>query len=130
LRDDEPAQRETFAGIVGVDPDEVNLEPIEETGAFAVRVGKNDVSQWMSRAAFVADLAATEALSAIDPDWNTLSLQDQHGLLMGLRQFLTRCPRCEGPLVEANEATESCCWSIRAITSRCDDCGDRLYVVA
>lgn len=130
LREDERAQRETFAGIVGVDTDEVNFEPVEETGAFAVRVGQNDVSQWMSQAAFVADLAAAEALSAIDSDWSTLSLQDQHRLLMGLRQFLTRCPGCESPLVEEDEATESCCWSISAVTSRCDGCGERLYVVA
>lgn len=130
LREDERAQRETFAGIVGVDPSDVHFESIPETEAFSVRVGENNVSQWMSRAAFVADVAANESLSAIDPDWEFLSLQDKHGLLMGLRQFLTTCPRCEGALVEENEASESCCGSINASTSRCDECGDRLYVAA
>lgn len=130
LREDERAQRETFAGIVGVDPSDVHFETIPETEAFSVRIGENNVSQWMSRAAFVADIAANESLSAIDPGWESLSLLDKHGLLMGLRQFLTTCPICDGALVEENETTESCCWSINAITSRCDECGDRLYVAA
>jgi hypothetical protein len=130
LRNDERGQREVFADIVGVDPSEVHFEPIEETGAFSVRIGENDVSQWMSRAAFVADIAANEVLSTIDQGWENLSLQDRHRLLMGLRQFLEACPLCDGALVEENEATESCCWSINAITARCDDCGSRLYVIA
>lgn len=129
LKERSRVRRESFAEIVGVDPDEVHFEEIPETEAFSVRVDGRNVSQWMSEAAFLADIAANDALSGMDSEWENLPLRERHGLLLGLRQFLNTCPLCDGSLVDEREVTESCCWSTSAITARCDGCGSRLYVV-
>jgi hypothetical protein len=129
LRNQEDDQREAFADIVEVAAKDVKFEDVKQTGAFTVRVDGYDVSQWISKAAFLADLAADVTLTNLDDDWTSLSLQKRHKLLVGLRQFLDACPGCGGTLVEDVEMIDSCCGSANAVTAKCEECESRMYVV-
>lgn len=129
LRNDQDAQRTALSDLLGIDPDDVAVEPIDSTGALSVRLADGSVSQWISRAALIADGAAGRALSSLHPAWTDLSVQERHELLVGLRQFRDRCPACGGAVESRLEDTATCCWTSAAVTARCEDCGDRLYVI-
>lgn len=130
LRDDCDAQRAALADLLEIDPDDVTIEPIDGTGALSVRVVDGGISQWISQAALIADGAAGWALSSVDPTWMELPVEKRHAALVGLRQFRDRCPACGGELESRPEDTAACCWTSTAVTARCVDCEDRLYVIA
>lgn len=130
LRNNERAPREEFATMVGVEPDDVSFERIDATGALSVRIKDGPVSQWLSRAALVADIAASGTLAAWDREWNARSVWKRHAILVSLRQFRNQCPLCDGSIVSRVESTESCCWTRKSITARCEECELRLYVIS
>jgi hypothetical protein len=129
LGDDPEAQRAELAAVLDVDPAAVRVERIDDTGALSVRLDDGGVSQWISRAALIADLAAGRALAARDPTWRDRPVTERHRALVGLRQFHGRCPACGGRIEDVPEATAGCCWTSHSVTARCEDCGDRLYVI-
>lgn len=129
LRGNERAQRSGVAAMVDIDVDRVGLQEIDETRGLSVRIEGGTVSQWLSRAALVADVAASETLADVDGEWMTLAPETRHRILVGLRQFRDRCPTCDGRIVSEREETDSCCWTSAAVTARCAACTERLYVV-
>jgi hypothetical protein len=129
LRGNELAQRSGVAEMVTVDVDTVSLQEIDGTRALTVRIEGGGVSQWLSRAALIADVAASETLASADGEWPTVAPEIRHHVLLGLRQFRDRCPSCEGRIVSEEEATDSCCWTSASVTARCETCTERLYVV-
>lgn len=129
LRGDDDAQSVALADLLETDPDAIDVKEIDSTGALSVRLEEGSVSQWISQAALIADVAAEQALSAADSAWSDRPVRERHEMLVGLRQFRDACPACGGAIESRVEDTATCCWTRSAVTARCEDCGDRLYVI-
>ncbi len=86
--------REALAGLLGVDPDRIELG-WDERGLFA-RLDRGTVGRWASRAAFVADLTAVATFRRYYPEWWRLSTADRNRVLGALRLCLRTCPTCDG----------------------------------
>ncbi|MEF8782897.1 MAG: hypothetical protein V5A39_03645 [Haloarculaceae archaeon] len=119
------AGREELLGLLDVTEGEVEYE--EYGAAFRARVDDTLVGTWESRAAFLADLGAANALAGYHPDWDALGLRGQSQLLNGLRLFVDTCPACGGSPEFGTDTVESCCTSHEVAAVSCPDCGARLF---
>lgn len=122
---DEDTTRDDLAGILGVEPSDLEFE--EHGEAFVARVDGRRVGQWESRAAFLADVAAANELSARYAAWGTVNIQRQSEVLNGLRLFLEECPSCGGRVELAGDVVRSCCRSIDVVAVTCQACDARLF---
>lgn len=122
---DESTIRETLATTLDVSESRVSTNEFSE--AFAVSVDVTQIGRWECRAAFEADIAAGIALSDRINGWDDLTVEQQTGLMRGMRVFLTKCPACGGYVKLTVETVESCCSSKDVLTSTCQDCGARLF---
>jgi len=116
VRDDERALMQ-LAMLIGVDPDEVQLEGRE--GRFVAHRGGREVGAWPSRAAFLADVALYPTIEEWVPAWTELDGEQRGELLARLRAFLERCPHCRGTLrADEEDGTDHV-----AVSITCTDCG-------
>lgn len=124
---DDASLRAELAEQLGLDPDDVTFE--SHGDAFIAREDGIRIGQWESRAALLADLAASKELPDRIDSWEGLSARNRSQLLGGLRVFVDTCPSCGGTVSADTEVVESCCRSTTVVAVACDDCGDRLLEV-
>ena len=110
--------------LFNVDPDRVSLE--RHGDAMVASVDDVRIAQWESHAAYVADVAAAEALRGRHAAWERLDFPSRSRVLGGLRLWLDRCPACDGAIQLDQETVESCCRSKDVIAATCQDCDTRL----
>jgi hypothetical protein len=124
----EETGREAMAGIVGIDPAEIEFQEFGG-GAFVALHGQRRLGRWESRAAFLADAAGGDLLPEYYDDWDVASPTARGQLLAGLRLFIEQCPACEGEVRFGREIVESCCRSFPVVAVTCADCNARLFEV-
>ncbi|UWG50766.1 Uncharacterized protein AArcCO_1460 [Halalkaliarchaeum sp. AArc-CO] len=95
--------------------------------AFVAHLGNERIGRWESRSAFVADMAAADALARRWEGWTAVPVAHRGELLGGLRLFLETCPRCDDVVSLDQQVVESCCRSYDVVAATCDGCGDRLF---
>lgn len=125
---DEPTARNAFAEKIVADEDALTFDDEYDT-AFVALVDDEMVGRWESRAAFAADLAATDVLDDWMDGWSDRSPPSRGQLTGGLRLFLETCPDCGGSLTPGEKTAESCCHSGRVVAVTCDNCDERLLEV-
>ncbi|WP_049924195.1 hypothetical protein [Halopiger djelfimassiliensis] len=95
-----------------------------------VRVLRSDsavAGRWPSRAALVADVAASRTLAEWVDDWDTYDPEAKGQILNSLRMFLETCPTDGGSVSIDEEVVESCCSSHEVFAVTCDETGERLF---
>lgn len=125
--DEEATEREDLARELDVEPADIEFE--EHGDAFVAHTENRHLGQWESRAALIADLAASRELPAWIDEWANLHLVVRSQLLGGLRIFLDSCPDCAGPVETGMETVESCCTSRDIIAANCEACDARLLEI-
>ncbi|WP_226482623.1 hypothetical protein [Natrinema amylolyticum] len=106
------------------DPDEFELETRGEGRALLSRGG--GAGRWPSRAALIADVAASRALETWVDDWDAFDPETKGEVLNGLRMFLETCPS-GGDVQMGEEVVESCCTSHEVVAVTCEETGERLF---
>lgn len=108
---------------------------LEETGegAYALRFGEvgegtaYNAGMWPSRAAVVADVAASDPLGSWLEEWDEYGPQQKGQILNGIRMFLETCPTAEGGVTMTEETVKSCCSSSTVFAVVCEETGERLF---
>jgi hypothetical protein len=106
------------------DPDEFELSERGESWSLLSQSGA--AGRWPSRAALLADIAASRALEPWVPDWATYPPETRGEVLNGLRMFLETCPS-GGDVRMGEEVVESCCTSHEVVAVTCEETGERLF---
>lgn len=119
------AGREELATVLDADPERLSFEDYGD--GFAAHLDGRRTGQWESRAAFLADVAAANALRERSDVWPSLTVRQRSSVLNGLRIFLDRCPACDGPVSFGESTVESCCRSVDVVAVTCHGCGVRLF---
>ncbi|WP_440772397.1 hypothetical protein [Natronorubrum sp. DTA28] len=101
---------------------------LEERDEARLLVGERGIAgRWPSRAAVVADVAASRVLADWAPEWDVQTPETKGQVLNGLRMFLETCPGAGGEISMDEEVVESCCSSHDVIAVTCDETGERLF---
>lgn len=124
---DETIIKETLADVLDVSETQLSME--EYSKVYALIVDGVQIGRWESEAAFRGDIAAGIVLEERIEGWNDLTVEQQTGLMRGLRVFLEQCPDCGGPVAMTEETVESCCSSKEVLVSTCQKCGARLFEI-
>lgn len=124
---DEDDAIRTLGAVLGIDPGRVSVLP--RSRSFEVEVDGETAGTWESSEAFVTDMAAERVLGERVANWTDLSVDRRTAITRGVRVYLDRCPRCEGPVRLFEETVGSCCRSRDVLASRCQDCGVRLFEI-
>jgi hypothetical protein len=124
VRDDEVSP-ELLRDFFPVEVSDLEFEDREE--AVMARMDGTIVAQWESDAALIADAAAADVFQDRYAEWDTYTFDAQFELVGGLRLFLERCPKCDGPIAFGEEIVESCCREIEVVAMNCEDCNARLF---
>lgn len=82
--------------------------------------------RWPSRAALLADVAASRTLERWVPDWDVTAPETRGRICNALRMFLERCPT-GGDVTMGEDVVESCCTSHDVIAVTCEETGERLF---
>ncbi|WP_436346264.1 hypothetical protein [Natronorubrum sp. FCH18a] len=107
------------------DPEAFDLESRDEA---RLLVGEHGIAgRWPSRAAVVADVAASRVLETWTPGWDAHEPETKGQVLNGLRMFLETCPGTGGEISMDEEVVESCCTSHDVVAVTCDETGERLF---
>ncbi|WP_408960091.1 hypothetical protein [Natrinema sp. 74] len=120
---DVPAAVDAFG--FDADPDEFELDSQNETYRLLSQSG--GAGRWPSRAALIADVAASRTLSSWVDDWETVPPETKGEILNGLRMFLETCPTDGGDIHMGEEVVESCCSSHEVVAVTCEETGERLF---
>jgi hypothetical protein len=115
--------------LLDLDPGADNT--VERRGAEAavVLIDGQQVGQWESGAALLADLAADEVLREWTDEWTRVHVLNRSELLHSLRMFIERCTECGAPVSVDHETVESCCRSFDVAAVTCDGCGSRFFEI-
>jgi len=105
--------------------DEYTIESFDE--AQVLRRDGEQVGQWPSHAALVADVVGARAMEERTSDWEPLPPEAKGQLLNALRLFLESCPTSDGDVAIETETVESCCHSYDVVAAVCTDTGERLF---
>ncbi len=103
------------------------FELIEQDEAQILQSDSEWVGQWPSRAALIADIAASRVLQSWVPGWNSFDAEERGPILNSLRMFLETCPTTGGDIQLGEEVVESRCSSHRVIAVSCEESGERLF---
>ncbi|WP_254762410.1 hypothetical protein [Natrinema marinum] len=106
------------------DPDEFELDSQDDTYRLLSRSG--GAGRWPSRAALIADVAASRAFASWVDDWDAVPPETKGEVLNGLRMFLETCPS-GGNVQMGEEVVESCCSSHEVVAVTCEETGERLF---
>jgi len=117
-------EAERFVEVFGFDVSDYRVERYDE--GVAVFTGDQQIAQWPSQAALVADFAATRIAPDWVEGWDELNQVQRGKLLHGLRVFLTECPT-GGPVKLDVNTVESCCSKREVVVARCTESGERLF---
>lgn len=104
-----------------------NVELVDQDGVQVLKTESEWMGQWPSRAALIADIAASNVLQSWVPDWNNLDTKERGSILNGLRMFIETCPTTGGDIQLGKEVIESCCSSHKVLVVTCEDTGERLF---
>lgn len=118
---------QTIGGFGGVDPEDVTVSPRGDS--FVADVDGVRIGQWVSRGAFLADVAAAGEMETRYAGWDSLTFDERAAVLGGLRIWLNWCPLCDGRVTLGMESVESCCRMTDVVAGSCGDCGRRLFEV-
>jgi len=121
---DAAAAVDAFGFDADPDPDEFQLDSQGDTYRLLSRSG--GAGRWPSRAALIADVAASRALSSWVDDWDAVPPETKGEILNGLRMFLETCPS-GGTVQMGEEVVESCCSSHEVVAVTCEETGERLF---
>jgi hypothetical protein len=124
LQTDGPT-RDELLSLLAVEERSVEFE--EHGAAFQAYVDGTPVGTWESEPAYIADLAAANALVAYHPNWERLGVEAKSQLLSGLRLFIEDCPGCGGEPEFGTDTVESCCSKYDVAAVSCTECGARLF---
>lgn len=124
---DEDEAIRTLGAVLGIDPGRVSVFP--RSRSFEVEVDDETAGAWESGEAFVTDMAADRVLGERIANLTDLPVERRTAIARGIRVYLDRCPRCEGPVRLSEETVGSCCRSRDVLASRCRDCGVRLFEI-
>ncbi|THE66616.1 hypothetical protein D8Y22_00330 [Salinadaptatus halalkaliphilus] len=119
---DAPTAIEAFG--FDVEAEEFSLEYREDAVLLVSKRGM--AGRWPSRAAILADVAASRALETWVNDWETVDADTRGRICNALRMFLERCPT-GGDVEMGEEVVESCCSSHDVIAVTCEESGERLF---
>ncbi|ELY46370.1 hypothetical protein [Natronorubrum sulfidifaciens] len=106
------------------DPDAFDLESRGD-----VRVLRSEramAGRWPSRAALLADVAASRVLETWTPDWDSHDPETSGRICNSLRMFLETCPT-GGTVSMGEDVVESCCSAHDVVAVTCDETGERLF---
>ncbi|QCS44208.1 hypothetical protein [Natrinema versiforme] len=106
------------------DPDAFELETRGEGRVLLSQSGA--AGRWPSRAALIADVAASRTLETWVDDWDAFDPETKGEVLNGLRMFLETCPS-GGDVRMGEEVVESCCSSHEVVAVTCEETGERLF---
>ena len=114
------------ADAFGFDADPAEFDLDDRGEVRTLRSASGVVGRWPSRAALLADVAASRALESWLPDWDAFDSETKGVVLNGLRMFLETCPS-GGDVRMGEEVVESCCRSHEVIAVTCEETGERLF---
>ncbi len=117
---------EAAVDAFGFDADPERFELDERGGTYRLLSETGAAGRWPSRAALLADVAASRALASWTDDWDGYPPETKGEVLNGLRMFLETCPS-GGDVRMGEEVVESCCGSHEVIAVTCEDTGERLF---
>lgn len=117
LRDHKQASY--LAQFFEIDPEALSIETTPD-GTVLVHQDCKRVSEWPSKVAIDADLAAFITLQDWLPEWPELTGSQRDELVARLRVFLENCPACDGTLDTESSANDD----IPDIV--CSECGAAL----
>lgn len=120
--------RRELAWVLSVEETEVTFA--KRARELVTYVNGQEAGQWVSRAAFIADMAAARVFSNHYDGWANLDIDQRGQVLSALRIFIETCPACDGRVTFENETIESCCGSVDVIAAVCEECGGRLFDLA
>ncbi|QSX00604.1 hypothetical protein [Haloterrigena alkaliphila] len=106
------------------DPEEFAIESREDVQLLVSPGGM--AGRWPSRAALLADVAASRALETWTDDWEVYEPETKGQVLNGLRMFIETCPT-GGDISMTEETVESCCTSHEVFAVVCEESGERLF---
>jgi hypothetical protein len=118
---------QTIGGYGEVDPEDVTVSPRGDS--FVADIDGVRIGRWVSRGAFLADVAAAREMETRYTGWDSLLFDERAAVLGGLRIWLNWCPLCDGRVTLGMETVESCCRMTDVVAGSCEDCGRRLFEV-
>ncbi|ELZ95835.1 hypothetical protein C440_06082 [Haloferax mucosum ATCC BAA-1512] len=119
---------EMVAEAFGISTDDgQDLELVARDDAQILQADSTWLGQWPSRAALIADIAASRVLQSDVVGWDAYDPEEKGPILNGLRMFLETCPTTGGDIQMGEETVESCCSSHKVIAVTCEDSGERLF---
>lgn len=106
------------------DPEAFDLERHDD--AYLLRSEQGVAGRWPSRAALLADVAASRALETWTPVWDDHDPETKGRICNSLRMFLETCPT-GGTVSMGEDVVESCCSAHDVVAVTCDETGERLF---
>jgi len=104
-----------------------NIELVNQDEVQILKSESGWMGQWPSRAALIADIAASNVLQSWVPHWDDINPEERGAIINGLRMFLETCPTTGGNIQLGEEVIESCCSSHKVLAVTCEDTGERLF---
>ncbi len=115
--------RDRLATVAGIESTELRIKRANDGRFVAVHEGV-ELSEWPSKAAFIADLALQPTIEESFPLWSRIDPISRGELLVRIRAFLESCPVCEHPLELTEQVTAETEGS--EVTLACTECGQTL----
>jgi len=112
---------------IDIETEDREFELTEQGEAKVLQTDNQPVSQWPSKAALLADIAACRVLQREIADWGEYQLEKKGQILNSLRMFIETCPTTGGDILMGKEVVESCCSSHKVVAVTCEESGERLF---
>lgn len=112
---------------IGIETEGKEFELTEQGEARILQTNDRPVSQWPSKAALLADIAACRVLRSEIAGWSNYPLEKKGQILNSLRMFIETCPTTGGDIQIGEEVVESCCSSHKVVAVSCEESGERLF---
>ena len=109
-----------LAELLEMDEDDVSLE--DTTGAFVAYHNEEEIGDWPSRSAFIADISLYPVMDEWFDLWGNIDATTRSELIGRFRAFLESCPSCEGRLdFDEDHDSVTDAMSIRISCEACQD---------
>ncbi|SIR93654.1 hypothetical protein [Natronorubrum thiooxidans] len=124
--DDSGLDAEAVIDAFGFDADPEAFDLETRGDAHVLRSDAGVAGRWPSRAALLADVAASRVLETWTPAWDDHDSETNGRICNSLRMFLETCPT-GGTVSMGEEVVESCCSAHDVVAVTCDETGERLF---
>lgn len=105
----------------------LGVENAAKRGDRAYSVDGNRLVRWDSRAALIADVAASAVFRERFEDWEAFDCDNRRDAFDHLRLLLLTCPECGGSVERDGERLDPCCQRAHTVVwSECAGCGSLL----